>query len=260
MFARPVQPRGTAGGPLTPWLVICGIWSVIAAFWLAWAAGRLAAFVSGRPAAGPDFGPDFAVGVLTGEWSRLWPGIHPVLVLVLYAVLVAATFGGMLAGWSWWQIHRTDGEDPLPAMADRRQLSALTLTQVAARARRLRPSLAATPTSLIRPGDAGIALGAHVTRGRLGLGRHSGSVVYASLEDVIVAVMAPRSGKTTALTTPVMLDAPGAVLATSNKPDVWTTTIATRERRGRCYVFDPQIITYAPQDWWWNPLALTTTW
>jgi hypothetical protein len=96
--------------------------------------------------------------------------------LVVYAVLVAATFGGMLAGWSWWQIHRTDGEDPLPATADRRHVSALNLTQVAAKARRLRPSLAATPTSLFRPGDAGITLGAHVTRGRLGLGGHSGSL------------------------------------------------------------------------------------
>ena len=57
MFARPVQPRGTAGGPLTPWLVICRIWSVIAAFWLAWAAGRLAALVTGRPADGPDSDP-----------------------------------------------------------------------------------------------------------------------------------------------------------------------------------------------------------
>jgi type IV secretory pathway TraG/TraD family ATPase VirD4 len=92
--------------------------------------------------------------------------------------------------------------------------------------------LTATPTSLIRPGDAGIALGVHLTRGRLGLGRRSGSVVYSSLEDVIVAVMAPRSGKTTALTTPAMLAAPGPVLATSNKPDVWTTTIASRRRRG----------------------------
>jgi type IV secretory pathway TraG/TraD family ATPase VirD4 len=260
MFARPVQPRGTAGGPLTPWLVICGIWSVIAAFWLAWAAGRLAALVTGRPGSGPDFGADFAAGIVQGQWSRLWPGIHPGAVGVVYAVLMAAVFGGAWAGWSWWQIHRTDGEDPLPALADRIHIAPLTLPKVAAKARRLRRSLAATPVSLIAPGQAGVALGVHLTRGLLGLGRRNGPVLYSSFEDVAVAVMAPRAGKTTALTTPAMLDAPGPVIATSNKPDVWTTTVAARQQRGRCYLFDPQTITHQPQTWWWNPLTLTTTW
>jgi len=232
---------------------------VIAACWLAWAAGRLAALLTGRPAAGPDFGADFAAGLVHGQWSRLWPGIHPAVVGIVYAVLMVATVGGLLAGWSWWQAHRPDGQDPLPSLADPRHLAPLTLPQVADKARRLRPSLAATPISLIPPGQAGIALGVHLTRGPLGL-RHRGATVYACLEDVLVAVMAPRSGKTTALTAPSMVDAPGPVVATSNKPDVWTTTITWRQRRGRCYVFDPQTITHQPQTWWWNPLQLTTTW
>ncbi|MBX6721957.1 MAG: type IV secretory system conjugative DNA transfer family protein, partial [Dactylosporangium sp.] len=150
-------------------------------------------------------------------------------------------------------------EDPLPSLADRRATAPLRLSQVAARARRLRPSLAATPVSLIPPGEAGIALGSHVTRGLLGLRRRR-PVLYSSWEDVVVAVMAPRAGKTTALTTPAMFDAPGPVIATSNKPDVWTTTIADRQRHGRCWLFDPQTITHQPQTWWWNPLQLTTTW
>jgi type IV secretory pathway TraG/TraD family ATPase VirD4 len=260
MFARPVEPRGTAGAPRTPWLVLAGAWGVVAAFWLAWAAGRLATLITRRPAVGPDFGPDFATAVATGDWNRAWPAVPHLLVAVIDVLLMAGTFGAVSAGWSWWQIHRTDGEDPLPAMADRHQVAPLSLAQVRAKAKRLRPSLAATAASLIRPGEAGIALGAHLTRGPLGLGRRAGAVMYASLEDVVVAVMAPRSGKTTALTTPAVLAASGAVLATSNKPDVWTTTIAAREKRGRCWVFDPQAITYASPDWWWNPLVLTTTW
>ena len=260
MFARPVQPRGTAGGPATPWLVVAGIWAVIAAFWLAWAAGRLAALLSARALAGPDFGPDFAAGVVTGDWSRLWPGINHALVGVVYLVLVAATFGGIWAGWGWWQVHRPDGEDPLPSLADQRAVAPLTRHAVAAKARRLRPSLTSTPASLIAPGHAGIALGVHRTRGLLGLGRRDRQTLYASLEDVVLAVMAPRAGKTTALSVPAMLDAPGPVIATSNKPDVWSASIAARHRQGRCFLFDPQAITHQPQHGWWNPLAITTTW
>jgi type IV secretory pathway TraG/TraD family ATPase VirD4 len=260
MFARPVEPRGTTGGPRTPWLVLATTWGVVAAFWLAWAAGRLATLITRRPAAGTGFGADFATALATGDWNRAFPGVSHVLVAVIDVALMAGMFGAVWAGWSWWQLQRTDGEDPLPAMADRHQLAPLGLAAVRATAKRLRPSLAATATSQIRPCEAGMALGAQLTRGPLGLGRRTGAVLYASLEDVVVAVMAPRSGKTTTLTTPAMLDAPGAVLATSNKPDVWTTTITAREQRSRCWVFDPQAITYAPQDWWWNPLVLTTTW
>ena len=100
MFARAVEPRGTAGGPRTPWLVICGIWSVIAVFWLSWAAGRLAALVTGRPLAGPDFGPDFAAGAISGDWARLWPGINTAVVAVLYAaryVLIPLAFAVTLS-------------------------------------------------------------------------------------------------------------------------------------------------------------------
>jgi type IV secretory pathway TraG/TraD family ATPase VirD4 len=57
-----------------------------------------------------------------------------------------------------------------------------------------------------------------------------------------------------------MLEAPGPVLATSNKPDVWSSSIGARQRHGRCFLFDPQAITHQPQQWWWNPLAITTTW
>jgi type IV secretory pathway TraG/TraD family ATPase VirD4 len=52
------------------------------------------------------------------------------------------------------------------------------------------------------------------------------------------------------------LDAPGAVIATSNKADLWAATAALRaEHTGeRVWVFDPQQITYTERTWWWNPL------
>jgi type IV secretory pathway TraG/TraD family ATPase VirD4 len=54
---------------------------------------------------------------------------------------------------------------------------------------------------------------------------------------------------------PLILDAPGAVLATSNRADVWATTKQLRAHAGTVWVFDPQSITRTGQHWWWNPLA-----
>jgi type IV secretory pathway TraG/TraD family ATPase VirD4 len=70
--------------------------------------------------------------------------------------------------------------------------------------------------------------------------------------------MAPRAGKTTSLAVPAVLSAPGSVLATSNKPDLWTATSAYRATLGTVWVFDPQAIVHEPQQWWWNPLATIT--
>ena len=68
--------------------------------------------------------------------------------------------------------------------------------------------------------------------------------------------MAPRTGKTTAQAIPFVLSAPGAVIATSNKSDLWAATAALRAADGgRVWLFDPQHITYQPQTWWWDLLA-----
>ena len=73
----------------------------------------------------------------------------------------------------------------------------------------------------------------------------------------MLAVMAPRAGKTMALAVTAVLDTPGPVVATSNKPDLWAVTTGVRSRQSseRVWVFDPQAITGVPQSWWWNPLA-----
>jgi type IV secretory pathway TraG/TraD family ATPase VirD4 len=47
-------------------------------------------------------------------------------------------------------------------------------------------------------------------------------------------------GKTTKRVIPAILDAPGAVLATTNKRDVSDATLELRSRRGRTWLFDPQ--------------------
>jgi len=81
--------------------------------------------------------------------------------------------------------------------------------------------------------------------------------LQSSWEDVILAVFAPRSAKTTAVAVPAVLDAPGAVVACSNKPDLYLATAALRAAATgrRVWTFDPQRIAHAGQGWWWNPLA-----
>jgi type IV secretory pathway TraG/TraD family ATPase VirD4 len=71
--------------------------------------------------------------------------------------------------------------------------------------------------------------------------------------------MAPRAGKTTALAIPPVIEAPGPVLATSNRSDVWAATCHARARTGRVWLFDPQRITHTDQQLWWNPLRTITT-
>jgi len=97
------------------------------------------------------------------------------------------------------------------------------------------------------PGQLGVVLG------RL---RPRGPVLHAGWEDVLLAFMAPRSGKSTSLAIPAVLSAPGAAVATSNKADVWA---ATGQLRGQAtgqpvWVFDPQRVAHVAQAWWWDPL------
>ncbi len=103
----------------------------------------------------------------------------------------------------------------------RRAASARTLL---ARASALRPGL-----SKPRVNDLGY---------RLGAGR--GVDVYATVEDSLVVLGPPRSGKGIHLAIPMILDAPGPVLTTSTRPDNLTATLHARTGRGPVAVFDPQ--------------------
>jgi type IV secretory pathway TraG/TraD family ATPase VirD4 len=86
---------------------------------------------------------------------------------------------------------------------------------------------------------------------------NSGKQIRASWEDMAVIIAGARMGKTTAHVVPTILDAPGAVYATSNKSDVVALTAALRARNGsRVWVFDPQDIAGGDPSWWWNPLDI----
>jgi type IV secretory pathway TraG/TraD family ATPase VirD4 len=85
-----------------------------------------------------------------------------------------------------------------------------------------------------------------------------GQTLYSSWEDVSVDIWGPRTGKTTSRAIPAILNAPGAVLATSNKRDLVDATRGLRASAGPVWVFDPQGIVDEPASWWWNPLSYVT--
>ncbi|GAA4424015.1 hypothetical protein GCM10023169_20340 [Georgenia halophila] len=88
---------------------------------------------------------------------------------------------------------------------------------------------------------------------------NGGRQLYGSWEDMDLDVWGPRTGKTTSRAIAAILEAPGAVLITSNKRDVVDATRGPREAAsGRVWVFDPQGICAEAAAWWWNPLSYVT--
>jgi type IV secretory pathway TraG/TraD family ATPase VirD4 len=71
--------------------------------------------------------------------------------------------------------------------------------------------------------------------------------VPAGLEQSVLVLGPPRSGKTSSIVIPCVLDAPAAVVSTSTKPDVLYPTLSFRSYIGTCYVFDPSATVPIPQ-------------
>ena len=140
-----------------------------------------------------------------------------------------------------WGSGRRAGRNP--------QIRPLTPAPAAKTRVRLRPSLAGADPRALPPGDTGLLLGdLQQPAGR-------GPALFASWEDTIVAFMAPRSGKTTALSVPYVLSAPGPVVATSIKADLWAATAQLRADGRHDVAVRPAADRLPAQAWWWNPLA-----
>jgi TraM recognition site of TraD and TraG len=86
-----------------------------------------------------------------------------------------------------------------------------------------------------------------------------GQRLYATWEDMQCDIWGPRKGKSSSRAIPTVLAAPGAVFATSNKPDLYAATRGMRERQGRVWNFDPEQLAAGEPDWWWNPLTYVTS-
>ncbi|MBU6529696.1 type IV secretory system conjugative DNA transfer family protein [Streptomyces mayonensis] len=207
---------------------------------LAWLFGSLASSAIGG---GPW--PPYAPAASLLHPVRLWPHLpHPAVVVTCYVLPTLVLLAVLLLGAKVWLRVRGSSS----GLADHRALADLLPQRIAAKAIDLRPGLKDTKPKHVSPDDRGVLLGT------LPQGTRE---VRSSWEDVIVAIMAPRSGKTSGLAIPAILRAPGPVLLTSNKAarDAFTATAAARAEVGTVWTFDPQQIAHAPQDVWWDILA-----
>jgi type IV secretory pathway TraG/TraD family ATPase VirD4 len=263
--SRPVGPGAGGSGGLSgneaAWIVPAIAGALLLASAATWAGGNLAALLSGAPPTGSRADTPFhlllVVQALRDGTAGLWPQASPALVWTLTGAVGVAAAAPLSAAVLLLLRRQLRADDPRRSLATRREVAHLTLPAAAKTAQRLRPSLAAGKAADLPPEEIGLALGRLRTSGNPA----KGPVLYSSWEDVVLAYMAPRSGKSTALAIPAMLSAPGAAVATSNKADVWAATAALRAQQTgqRVWTFDPQSIAWAPRTWWWDPLSDLTS-
>ena len=220
-------------------LGLLGLGGMVAFAGVLWAAGALSSWLSGHRV--PSRRP--LAGMLAlGHWrdpSAAWGG--PVGSSALYwAVTAVVVVAVAAAGWGVVSVWRRSSRDRRVAagrpesregMASRREVSrAAGSKALIGRSSLLRGSL---PSA--RPNDVGYRLGAS-----------RGVDCWVSVEDSILVLGPPRSGKGLHEVIPMILDAPGAVVTTSTRPDNLAVSLEARSTRGPVMVFDPQRLAGAP--------------
>lgn len=242
--SAPGRQSGSFGDELTNAAMIALI-GVFALALLLRGAGSVAAFLTGtaQPAAGPVAG----VGVLFNPGDPATALEADGLNVVAYWI-VAAVLLGLLAGaitWVWTLLRRQSRKsatDPhrLPGTATKHDVAQAASTKaLMKRAGNLRPSLERPA-----PADVGYRIGTS-----------HGLEVWASVEDSVLVIGPPRSGKSLQVLVPSILDAPGGVVATSTRPDNLTASLRARQRIGPTAVFDPQHLAEGiPAGLRWSPI------
>jgi type IV secretory pathway TraG/TraD family ATPase VirD4 len=163
----------------------------------------------------------------SAAWGEHMPGaLWYWIVSGLVAALLAAAIVAAIV--TYRRYTRRTESDPrlLPGLADTHESArAAGHKALLGKARVVRPSLTRP-----EPAEVGYRLG-----------RANGRDVWVSVEDSMIVLGPPRSGKGLHLVIPMILDAPGAVVTTSTRPDNISATLPARTRRGGpVAVFDPQ--------------------
>ena len=196
-----------------------------------WAGGAASALIDGRRVPTGRLFAGLRAFARPGDPSLAWGS--PVGPAFLYWTATSAVvLVSCSTGWVAWRVGQAGRRrDAVEGVARRRDVMATAgCRAVLARASTLRPSLLVTPTAR----DVGYRLG-----------RSAGVDCWASVEDSVLLLGPPRSGKGTSLVIPMILDAPGAVVTTSTRPDNLAVTLAARRQKGPVVVFDPQGIARA---------------
>ena len=225
------EPGGVDTGGIA---VLVGVGAVAAVAGAVWLAVRVA--YSWADWEWPDLGFfEIVLGVASGRvpWP---PAATGLLIGLLTAVAVLAALAWLLLSRGSRKSTRVDRTAGV--LGRGKEVSTVSRRTVEQTAKRL--GVAQSP---------GVMIGRTVADGQM---------LYGSWEDMHVDIWGPRTGKTTSRAVPAVLDAPGAVLATSNKRDLVDASRDPRAQNGPVWVFDPQGIALEPATWWWNPLSYVT--
>ena len=223
----PAQPRPANDAFVN--IALGGLVAVVAFGGVLGLSGSIAAFLTGQPQ--PIAGITDGLGVLATPadpgTALGTPGLNPfaywAVVLLLLVILTAA---GVFAWRAVSRARAATNPHHLAGTATGAEVARVASRRaLVKRANTLRPSLTGKPL----PGDVGYLLGTS-----------KGGQVWATVEDSILLIGPPRSGKGLHVVINSVLDAPGAVITTSTRPDNLTATLRARERTGPVAVFDPQ--------------------
>ncbi|MET8540250.1 TraM recognition domain-containing protein [Kitasatospora sp. NPDC004799] len=207
-----------------------------------WAGAAAGAAITGSDV--PPLSP-YTVFEMTRDWHSVWAH-SPVASGIGAALFDLAAVAGIV--WSLWAGLRWF--HTASHLATLHQVHDLTPKRAARTAARLRPSLRDVNPRAVAPRDRGVLLGDHLP---------SGVELRGSDEDTYLALMAPRAGKSSAIAIPVAEEAPAALLLTSNKPDVYAATMASRQTAGHVWAFDTQGVAQIQRSWWWDIVAEAET-
>jgi type IV secretion system protein VirD4 len=241
-----MNPHGSLGDQLAN-LAIGVFATTIAASALAWVAAHLTAGLVGadRPTGNVL---DGAPALLNdpadpaAAWGTDLPAAGYWLVLGVLAALVAVAAMGM------WRLVRPTAP---PRTTDPHQAAGLPSGRAAVRTAGRRAVQARA--GILRPSLAG-----HRRVKARQVGYLAGTVrrrqVWLSVEDSVLVLGPPRSGKGMNVVVPMIVEAPGAVLTASRFTDNVTLTMKERERRGPVAVFAPSLRHQLPSTMRWSPI------
>lgn len=244
---------------------------------LAWLLGLAAAALAGHPsdaptlsaaltgaAAWPDHLTDPAVGYPTDVRpdlpgpTAMWVALAITTLLGIVGALVAFRLAARLQGLSSGSGKSRDSRAGLATRSDIQ--AQLSDKAVRARAAHARPTLHASQPNVSSLLQSRRQPRRYPTRYpttevglRLGRDVHTRLELWGSVEDSYLVLGPPRSGKGVHLVIPHALDAPGALLVTSTRPDTMHATRAAREARGPVLAFDPQQLAPDAPRLRWSP-------
>src|SRR5450631_220997 len=240
------SPKGPSALSATDTLMLTAVFAGVVGSLVLWAGAAITAALSRHPV--PHVNPVTGILALAehgGNPAAAWG--QPVGPTWLYwtstaSVIVVLTAAGA-AGWQVSTRNKSaHTHDPrrIQGLASRTEVAKVAGAKaLIARACDLRPSLAHPQVT-----DLGHRLG-----------RARGVDCYTSVEDSMVLLGPPRSGKGVHIVINAILDAPGAVITTSTRPDNLTTALTARAKVGPVAVFDPQgLAPGIPSATRWSPI------